>query len=82
MKKSELIELLHIAQHNYDTLSWFYSNAVNVNMEKLKAMDVFNRDRILNRLSEMQDMSGYDLLTVQECMRVVNSGGANESINN
>lgn len=37
MKKSELIKLLHIAKHNYDVLMYFYSNAVNANMEKLKA---------------------------------------------
>lgn len=36
MKKSELIKLLHIAEHNYEALLWFYNNAVNVNMEKLK----------------------------------------------
>jgi len=82
MKKAELIELLHIAQHNYDVLNSFYTNAVNVNMEKIKAMDIFNRDRILKRLDNMQDMSGYDLLTIQECMRVVNSGGADENLNN
>lgn len=35
MKKSELIELLHTAQHNYETLMWFYDNAVKVNMQKL-----------------------------------------------
>jgi hypothetical protein len=29
MKKSDLIKLLHIAQHNYETLNWFYVNAVN-----------------------------------------------------
>lgn len=27
MKKSELIELLHIAEHNHSTLAWFYKNA-------------------------------------------------------
>lgn len=49
MKKTELIKLFHIAQHNYETLEWFYNNAVNVNMEKLnndkairtKAIDEF-----------------------------------------
>lgn len=35
MKKSELIELLHTAQHNYETLMFFYSNAVNANMRLL-----------------------------------------------
>lgn len=35
MKKSELIELLHIAQYNYDTLMQFYTNAVNANMDKI-----------------------------------------------
>ena len=39
MKKSELIELLHIADNNYDSLMWFYNNAVNVNMDKYKEND-------------------------------------------
>lgn len=34
MKKSELIELLHMAQHNYDVLMEFYANAVKYNMDK------------------------------------------------
>lgn len=38
MKKAELIELLHIAQHNYETLRWFYINAVNVNLKHLAEM--------------------------------------------
>ena len=36
MKKADLIKLLHTAQHNYETLMWFYNNAVNVNMSQLK----------------------------------------------
>lgn len=36
MRKSELVKLLHTAQHNYDTLMWFYNNAVNANMKWLK----------------------------------------------
>lgn len=35
MKKEDLIELLHLAQHNYESLMWFYNNAVNVNVQKL-----------------------------------------------
>lgn len=35
MKKSDLIKLLHTAQHNYETLMWFYNNAVKVNMSQL-----------------------------------------------
>lgn len=37
MKKSELIKLLHTAQYNYETLMWFYNNAVKANMEKLES---------------------------------------------
>lgn len=36
MKKKELIELLHIAQHNYEVLVELYNNAVNLNVEKIK----------------------------------------------
>lgn len=35
MKKADLIKLLHTAQHNYETLMWFYNNAVKVNMAQL-----------------------------------------------
>lgn len=34
MKKSGLIELLHLAQQNYDVLMGFYSNAVKYNEQK------------------------------------------------
>ena len=40
MKKADLIELLHLAQHNYESLMWFYNNAVNVNMQKLEGMNI------------------------------------------
>lgn len=29
MRKKELIKLLHIAQHNYESLLWAYNNAVD-----------------------------------------------------
>lgn len=35
MKKADLIKLLHTAQHNYETLMYFYNNAVNANMAQL-----------------------------------------------
>ena len=35
MKKADLIKLLHTAQHNYETLMYFYNNAVKVNMSQL-----------------------------------------------
>ena len=35
MKKADLIKLLHTAQHNYESLMWFYNNAVKVNMAQL-----------------------------------------------
>lgn len=35
MKKADLIKLLHTAQHNYETLMWFYNNAVKANMSQL-----------------------------------------------
>ena len=34
-KKADLIKLLHTAQHNYETLMWFYNNAVKANMSQL-----------------------------------------------
>ena len=38
MKKADLIKLLHTAQHNYESLNWFYNNTVNVNMKNLQEM--------------------------------------------
>lgn len=38
MRKKELIELLHIAQHNYEVLVELYNNAVNLNAEKFKKL--------------------------------------------
>lgn len=35
MKKVDLIKLLHTAQHNYESLMWFYNNAVKANMSQL-----------------------------------------------
>ena len=35
MKKADLIKLLHTAQHNYESLMWFYNNAVKANMAQL-----------------------------------------------
>lgn len=35
MKKADLIKLLHTAQHNYESLMWFYTNAVKANMSQL-----------------------------------------------
>jgi len=35
MKKADLIKLLHTAQHNYESLMWFYNNAVKANMSQL-----------------------------------------------
>lgn len=37
MKKADLIKLLHTAQHNYETLMYFYNNAVNANMAQLNS---------------------------------------------
>lgn len=48
MQKSELIELLHLAQHNYNTLMLFYTNAVNVNMDKLKEREQEIRDEAID----------------------------------
>ena len=39
MKKEDLIKLLHIAQHNYETLMSFYSNAVKYNERLLKQLE-------------------------------------------
>lgn len=52
MKKSELIELLHLAQHNYDTLKQFYTNSVNVNAKELNKSSKEIRDKALDEFSE------------------------------
>lgn len=71
MKKADLIELLHLAQQNYDSLRWFYGNAVNVNIEKLAKMDskeIRNKaiDEFAERLrlntSEYEIMDGFGVI--------------------
>lgn len=52
MKKSDLIKLLYLAQHNYESLAWFYNNAANVNMKYLQALtptgEIKKETRIIN----------------------------------
>lgn len=53
-KKEDLIELLHIAQRNYDVLMFFYQNAINANMEKWKAQKAYEqeiRNKAIDELS-------------------------------
>lgn len=35
MRKEDLIKLLHIAEHNYETLNWLYGNAVKYNEKNI-----------------------------------------------
>ena len=51
MKKAELIELLKIAQHNYETLNSFYNNAVKLNYQKLEnGYKLCNVDDVIRKL--------------------------------
>ena len=59
MKKADLIKLLHTAQHNYETLNWFYNNAVNANMSQLN-----NNGWIL--CSERLPEDGQDIIVTTE----------------
>lgn len=36
MPRKELIAYIRDIEHNYETLYWFYQNAVNANLEKFK----------------------------------------------
>lgn len=47
MKKADLIKLLHTAQHNYETLMWFYNNAVSANMNA-------NNQKIISELENLK----------------------------
>lgn len=49
MKKPELIKLLHVAQHNYDVLNGFYTDAVNVNIGKLNSFTEEHDKEIRNK---------------------------------
>lgn len=51
MKKADLIKLLHTAQHNYETLMWFYNNAVKVNMSQLNNNGWISCDKKLPKKS-------------------------------
>lgn len=67
MKKPELIKLLHVAQHNYDVLNGFYTDAVNVNIGKLNSFteehDKKIRDKVINEFAEeaMKQFTELDL---------------------
>ena len=39
MPRKELIEYIRDIEHNYETLYWFYQNAVNANLEKFKGFE-------------------------------------------
>lgn len=52
MKRSELIELLHIAQNNYDALMQTYTNAVNVNIEELAKCGKEIRDKAIDEFAK------------------------------
>ena len=65
MRKSELIKLLHIAQNNYDSLKWFYNNAVQVNMEELKDKWVNVKDRLPT--NPLEDVIGWDYFMDRCC---------------
>ena len=39
MKKSDLIELLHLAEHNYNALKFFYDNVVRLNVKLQKQIE-------------------------------------------
>lgn len=47
MKKADIIELLHVAQHNYETLMWFYKNACD-NSKCNRCPLVKNKERDTN----------------------------------
>lgn len=38
----------------------------------------YDVDKILKQLEDLQDISGWDLLTVQHCLEIVKAGGAGE----
>lgn len=63
MKKTDLIELLHTAQHNYETLNWFYNNAVNANMSNIKEFKEIRIkiiDEFINKLKqELKDNTDH-----------------------
>jgi len=63
MKKADLIKLLRLAQHNYESLMWFYNNAVNVNMAQL------NNNGWITCSERLPEKAGKYLVTI-------NCGGA------
>lgn len=72
MKKKELIELLHVAQHNYETLNWFYNNAVD-NSKCNKCPLGFNNTKIRNKAID-------DVLEILKKYNVPFHGEANYDI--
>ena len=48
MKKADLIQLLHLAQHNYSSLLWFYNNATNVNIKELSRLTKIQEANVID----------------------------------
>lgn len=56
-----------------DTVIFAYRKCLFAELEK--APTAYDVDKVVERLESMQDITGWDLLTVQECLKIVKSGG-------
>lgn len=52
MSRAELVELLHIAQHNYDALMFAYDNAVKMNIKLNDELELREKLKEELKLSE------------------------------
>lgn len=93
MRKSELIELLHIAEHNYKVLSEFYTNAIDDSKCKKCPLGNYNVDKVvedlellkkfnLNIADSMIEIQKYGIgrhyICLEDAIEIVKKGGKNE----
>lgn len=65
MKKSELIKLLHIAEHNHSTLAWFYKNACD-NSKCNRCPLSLNYNKAIDDFAEkLHGLCGFEIDDIQ-----------------
>lgn len=72
LKEYEDIGLTPVQLREIDKL---YAEKCKELAELEKAPTAYDVHEVVERLESMQDITGWDLLTVQECLKIVKSGG-------
>ena len=83
MKKADIIDLLHLAQKNYETLLWFYNNAVNANLKMLdyemkEEIKVINGREVLFHFDERRNLYLISGELMEEIIVKLQEGGIDQ----